>query len=85
MGNLQDIIKWLNDKSNRRLISYLLLLSGISSIVSGLFAVVFIGNGSIPFDQVFSYSLSFAWTAVFEFIFGLIFLILGIRLWKSAK
>ncbi len=82
---MQDIIQWLNDKSNRKLISYILIISGISSIASGVWGFLFIEANGFSQEGYLNYAIGWIWTAIFSFVLGAIFLILGVRLFRSAK
>lgn len=82
---MRDIIKWVNDKTNRKLISWILILSGLASIVTAIFSyITFFTFPSYDSDIVNIFISSLA-VGVFQALFGVILLILGIRLYKSIK
>jgi hypothetical protein len=86
---IQDIIKWLNDRTNRKIISWILILSGAASLLGGASGLAIdqsFGTGLFSEDaQMQTIIASFLITVVFSGVFGIMFLILGIRLLRSAE
>lgn len=88
---MQDLIRWLNDSFNRKLISLLLILLGVSNLAGGIFSYMFgydqflsavYGIAELQFVSLLA---SFLVTGILNLIFGVLFLILGFRLYRSIK
>ena len=80
---MESIIEWFNDKTNKKLTSLILIFVGISSVIS---ALALYQSGALSVETVLSsIAISFIVRSVLAFLIGIIFLILGIRLWGSAK
>ena len=86
---MKDIISWVNESRNRKLISLLLILFGVLGIGRG---ISYLSSGAVPLynlqtvpDSSVPFVILFIAEFILTFTTGVIFLILGILLWRSAK
>lgn len=82
---MQDVMKWVNDKTNRKLISWLLILSGLASVVTAIFSYVTFFTFPSYDSDIVNIFISSLVVGVFQLIFGILLLTLGVRLYKSTK